>query len=510
MNVFDFFYENSTAYYSMEYLQGQTIKDYISKNGTMTAKQVKYIAEEVASALITTHSANVLHRDVSPDNIMLCENGKIKLIDFGAARQVVSERAQGFSVILKPGFAPVEQYLKKGKQGPWTDIYSLGTTLYYCLTGKIPDDPMSRVDSDEDFISNLMSVDENLRNIILKAAALKIEDRYSSASEMLSDLRNGFTASSQTVEDQYYSAAAPEKENYSVEPQQYAAVPAAAETVPEVNVYGEAAASNNKPLIIAAILGAIIVALLVFLIVSLLGGREDDTITASAETQENYQTDALQTTDAETEQQSGKVQIGSDFYDVNMIGTLDLKGKGLKDGDIENLKYMTKVSEINLSNNQLTDLSPVSELKALQKLTFHNNNVSDISFVKSLGSLTVFGAGNNGISDISPLADRIGLKELWIFDNSIEDITPLADCKYLEYVDVSNNLITDLTPLTGKKLVTLKASNNKLNGNYDAIKGLSIFNELYLDGNGYDADPDGFYEFTGEISSDLGGFVYWI
>lgn len=510
VNVFDFFYENSTAYYSMEYLQGQTIKDYISKNGTMTAKQVKYIAEEVASALITTHSANVLHRDVSPDNIMLCENGKIKLIDFGAARQVVSERSQGFSVILKPGFAPVEQYLKKGKQGPWTDIYSLGTTLYYCLTGKIPDDPMSRVDSDEDFISNLMSVDENLRNIILKAAALKIEDRYSSASEMLSDLRNGFTASSQTVEDQYYSAAVPEKENYSVEPPQYAAVPTAAETVPEVNVYGETAASNNKPLIIAAILGAIIVALLVFLIVSLLGGREDDTVTASAETQENYQTDELQTNDAETEQQSGKVQIGSDFYDVNMIGTLDLKGKGLKDGDIENLKYMTKVSEINLSNNQLTDLSPVSELKALQKLTFHNNNVSDISFVKNLGSLTVFGAGNNGISDISPLADRIGLKELWIFDNSIEDITPLADCKYLEYVDVSNNLITDLTPLTGKKLVTLKASNNKLNGNYDAIKGLSIFNELYLDGNGYDADPDGFYEFTGEISSDLGGFVYWI
>lgn len=515
VNVLDFFYENSTVYYSMEYLQGQTIKDCVSKNGTMTTEQVKYIAEAVASALVTTHSANVLHRDVSPDNIMICSDGKIKLIDFGAARRVISEMSQNFSVILKQGFAPLEQYRKNGNQGPWTDIYSLGTTLYYCLTGKVPDDPMSRLENDEEFISNLMSADGNLRNIIIKAAALKIEDRYCSAAELLNDLKNGFTVSSQDTEVQQSRAVSPQSADRTSEPRQFPAEPAA-ETMPEpeVNVYGEtAAASSNKPLIIAAVLGAVIIALIVFLVVSLVKSGDNDTVTADAETQseQSYETEAWQTTiDTETEQPSDSVKIGSEFYDINTVGILDLTGKGLKDEDIENLKYMTKVSEIILSDNALTDLSPVSELKQLEKLTFHNNKVKDISFLKSMRRLTVIGAGNNGISDISAFSEMGGLKEIWICDNNISDISPLKSCKYLEYLDVSDNNITDLTPISECKLIILKADNNRLNGSYDALTGLTVFDELHLEGNGYDSDPDGFYEFCYELGSDSNGFSYWI
>lgn len=142
--VHEFFYENDTVYFAMEYLSGHTLKEHIQKQGTLNAGQVLYIAQNVSNALMAAHSASVLHRDISPDNIMLCDNGEVKIIDFGAARQVVAEHSQSFSVILKPGFAPLEQYRKKGKQGAWTDIYSLGATLYYALTGEIPDDPMSR------------------------------------------------------------------------------------------------------------------------------------------------------------------------------------------------------------------------------------------------------------------------------------------------------------------------------------------------------------------------------
>ena len=136
------------------------------------------VADAVCNALMVTHSKNVLHRDISPDNIMVCNDGTIKLLDFGAARQVFSEESKSLSVILKQGFAPLEQYQKKGKQGPRTDIYSLGVTIYYALTGKILDDPMSRLESDDEFLSNSFNIDEGLFKVLVKATMIKSQDRY--------------------------------------------------------------------------------------------------------------------------------------------------------------------------------------------------------------------------------------------------------------------------------------------------------------------------------------------
>ncbi len=188
VNVYDVFYENDTVYYVMEYLKGQTLKSIIDKGDRLTPGQAVYIAGQIADALSIAHGMNVLHRDITPDNIMLCSDGKVKLIDFGAARQVVSERSQSLSVILTQGFAPLEQYQKKGKQGPWTDIYSLGATLYFSLTGKIIDDPMSRFEDDTTFQSNPFAVTGELWEIIKKAAAIKTTDRYMSAAELKSAL----------------------------------------------------------------------------------------------------------------------------------------------------------------------------------------------------------------------------------------------------------------------------------------------------------------------------------
>lgn len=189
VKVYEYFYENDTAYLVMEYLNGQILKEYIRDNGTITAPQALHIALSIVNALEQAHKASILHRDISPDNIILCSNGTVKLIDFGAARQVVVELSQSFSVIVKPGFAPLEQYNKKGKQGPWTDIYSLGATLYFALTGDIPDDPLTRFDDDDTFKENLFDIEPKLWRIIKKAASLKNEDRYKNAEEMLTDLK---------------------------------------------------------------------------------------------------------------------------------------------------------------------------------------------------------------------------------------------------------------------------------------------------------------------------------
>lgn len=118
VSVYEFFYENGTAYFSMEYLKGVELKKYLRLRGTrLTDGETLFLAEKLTDALLIAHSMNVLHRDISPDNIMLCDDGNVKLIDFGAARQVVAEQSKSLSVILKQGFAPLEQYQRHGKQG---------------------------------------------------------------------------------------------------------------------------------------------------------------------------------------------------------------------------------------------------------------------------------------------------------------------------------------------------------------------------------------------------------
>lgn len=189
VSVYELFSENGTVYFSMEYLRGRTLKQYIRDNGSLTAPKALYVAECVSNALAAAHGASVLHRDISPDNIIICRDGNVKLIDFGAARQLASEQSQSFSIILKPGFAPLEQYNRKGNQGPWTDIYSLGASLYFSLTGDIPEDPMARYDDNDDtFKENIFDIDQGLWNIIIKATALKVDNRYSNIREMQKDL----------------------------------------------------------------------------------------------------------------------------------------------------------------------------------------------------------------------------------------------------------------------------------------------------------------------------------
>ncbi|MBQ7097914.1 MAG: protein kinase [Clostridia bacterium] len=182
ISVYEFFYENDTAYFVMEALEGMDLKQYVqSKGGKIDIGEALFVTNKMLDALMVVHSAGVLHRDISPDNIYICKNGDVKLIDFGAARQVIGEESKSLSVILKQGFAPIEQYQKKGVQGPWTDIYALGATLYYILTGRQIDDAMSRM---EDPKLDMRGIPSSLTGILKKMLELKHNDRFQSVFEV--------------------------------------------------------------------------------------------------------------------------------------------------------------------------------------------------------------------------------------------------------------------------------------------------------------------------------------
>lgn len=191
VSIYECFYENNTAYYIMEYLDGITLEKYVDKYGALNSEQAAYIADKLTMALMVLHSGKVLHRDISPDNVMLCKDGKVKLLDFGAARQFLSDGTLGYTVMMKTGFSPMEQYSQDTDTDVRADIYSTGTLLYYALTGNIPESPYKRLENDSlfrDNSGNAANVNAELWRVIEKAAAVMPSERYQSVEEFRDEL----------------------------------------------------------------------------------------------------------------------------------------------------------------------------------------------------------------------------------------------------------------------------------------------------------------------------------
>lgn len=194
VSIYDYLEENDTAYMVMEYLHGCTLKQYIREHGgRLDTDHILHICLSVLDALAVVHKAGMIHRDISPENIFICDDLTVKLIDFGAAKQVYLDGEQTMSVVLKPGYAPPEQYAKKDKQGPWTDIYALGATLYFAATGEKPEESFGRVL--EDTIKPVCEVNPEIpramSQVIMRAMSVKIEDRYQTVEAMREALLAG-------------------------------------------------------------------------------------------------------------------------------------------------------------------------------------------------------------------------------------------------------------------------------------------------------------------------------
>ena len=180
VGVRDFFLYNNTAYIVMDYLKGCTLKDYLRMNGTLSFNQTVRLLNPIAAALAEVHKTGLIHRDISPDNIMIMKNGDAELLDFGAARDVSGDDSRSLSVILKHGYAPEEQYRSRGKQGPWTDVYALAAVVYRCITGRTPDEALERghIDMLKKPSELGTEMPESGEQALMKGLAVFQEDRY--------------------------------------------------------------------------------------------------------------------------------------------------------------------------------------------------------------------------------------------------------------------------------------------------------------------------------------------
>ena len=199
VDVYDTFEANHTAYIIMACLNGETLRAYLKKHQTIPAEDAVALMLPVLNALEKAHAIGLIHRDIAPDNIFLepyqaeddeedlpegtvrLSNGEcwtVSLIDFGAARFATTKHSRSLSVILKPGYAPAEQYNSKSDQGPWTDVYAICATLYRMITGRIPEEAPDRSREDKmELPSKYASVPSNIENAIINGLNVRVEDR---------------------------------------------------------------------------------------------------------------------------------------------------------------------------------------------------------------------------------------------------------------------------------------------------------------------------------------------
>jgi serine/threonine protein kinase len=199
--VYDLFEENQTVYMAMQFLEGKTLMEEVeARGGKIPLQEALSIFLPALDAVRAVHEVGMLHRDISPDNLMILPNKQVKLIDFGAARYAMKQH-QVYSIIFKPGYTPEEQYRGKGKLGPWSDIYALSATFYLSITGKIPRDAMNRLEEDTLPPPSKLGVQlpKAMEAVIMKALAVKSEGRYLSVEDFKKGIVQSMSAGEGTI-----------------------------------------------------------------------------------------------------------------------------------------------------------------------------------------------------------------------------------------------------------------------------------------------------------------------
>jgi serine/threonine protein kinase len=199
VRVTDVFHANGTAYMVMDYIKGETLSQIIKKGGALIDKKSTDFFYMLLDAVETIHQKKILHRDIKPGNILITKENKLVLIDFGSAREYVDDGSKTHTAMVSKGYSPNEQYTSRALRGPFTDIYSLGATLYYMLTGKIPIEAPARSTEKLPSPNELNpGVSEHLSKVVMKAMEVLPGNRFQTVSSFREALQK-ITLSEDTV-----------------------------------------------------------------------------------------------------------------------------------------------------------------------------------------------------------------------------------------------------------------------------------------------------------------------
>lgn len=367
VSVRDFFRENGTAYLVMNYLEGMTLKDYLNRKGsTLDFASAFQILSPVMEGLKQVHAHGILHRDISPDNIFITDTGIVKILDFGAARQSLGEHSKSLSVILKPGYAPEEQYRSKGRQGPWTDVYAVAATMYLMLCGKTPPEPLDRMSGEPIYTPSQLgaAIFPAGEAALMKGLAVKAEHRFQTITEFQQALYAGLTQAA--VQPTPYTASQPiQVEAKSSKPlfsmpqvfstPQSSLQPAAPVQSQHLPPAPGSIVPKDKNILLFGLAGIICV----FLIVIGIYYYQSDEPTPTNTSQVNVATNTATTTNQSGT--SGPEKVIKDFYDY--IAKKDLKSvSSLLSGEMlaEFSRAEWSPTEAVLSGYRITDLQGVN------------------------------------------------------------------------------------------------------------------------------------------------------
>jgi serine/threonine protein kinase len=491
--VSDFFVENGTAYIVMEYVDGVTLKSYIAQmGGRLPPEQVLEMLKPIFSSLAQVHESGIIHRDISPDNIMITADGNVKLLDFGAAREFDDEANKSLSVLLKHGYAPAEQYRTKGAQGPYTDVYALSATIYKAITGVTPESSMDRMFEDKVEPPGALGVilPDYQGAALMKGLAIRREDRYQTIKELYTAL--GLDAATQTPQIALPIIKQPASQTQPLvtsppQPPVISPTPLPPEPVTEFqypqqpvgDVVPDIPSANpisleptpvpmpspdeqaldiqthsRKPIqmtkrgkTIAAIVAACIIVAIVFVLTTLLPNSDnipappDDSITLSGEDAADTTGDNEGTQASEPEQMPTPERVEIDLWQREITDAQLVEM--ITSGEIP-----ANVTVLQLGDNQISDLSPFIDLMYLSILSIDINRVSDLSPLREMPNLTQITLGYNQISDLSPLSEMTNLTRLDLHFNQITDISPLSELTKLTFLTLQENQVTDISPLS--------------------------------------------------------------
>ena len=512
--VTSYFDENDTSYFVMDYIEGISFKTYIANHGgKISVEETLNVMIPVLRALTAVHAEGFIHRDVTPDNIYITKDGIVKLLDFGSARYSIGDKSKSLDVILKVGYAPKEQYIRRSRQGPFTDVYSCAACFYAAITGFLPPESLERLDHDELVPISQCGIDipEYLDKAILKGLAVQPEDRFQSAAEFLDAIE-----SQQVVEVPVSgAAAAPAPEKKKVKPARIAAIAAAAVVVLGVGIAiggGGSSDGDGGSSITEALAPKVTIAGQEFSAAEEFVELKDTTLTEADITtlqgMKNlrriyFDNVAVENNDLSWAAQlknlteltfhgfSGEVDLApvaglTNLTELRIHSTQNGAGSGVYVKDLSVLSGLTQLEYLELEAPVLESLDGLEDMSALEELRLTiGPGLRDIGALSGLTELTSLQISNNGddpyIRDLSPLSGLTQLKTLDFRSNGIEDLSPLAGLTQLQDLHLmgSEATYTTTAPLSGlTQLRSLSLPSMADPANYLDLSGLANLTEL--------------------------------